>query len=74
MEILSKRLQELRKKNKWKQEEVAEKCDLVLRTYRRYEAEGDDPKASTLVKIADLYGVSIDYLTGRTDDPNFEAH
>lgn len=72
MEILSKRLQELRKEYNWKQEEVAEQCGLVLRTYRRYEAEGDDPRASALVKIADLYGVSIDYLTGRTDRREFK--
>ena len=74
MEILENRLRELRSERGWSQESVARKIDTTLRTYCRYEAEGADPKASMLVKIADLYGVSIDYLTGRTDDPRFEAH
>ena len=70
MEILSMRLRELREKHKWKQEEVAEKCDLILLTYRRYETGESEPQASALVKMADFYNVSIDYLTGRTDDPH----
>lgn len=69
VEILSMRLRELREKNKWNQEEVAKKCNLVLRTYRRYETGESEPQASALVKMADFYNVSIDYLTGRTDDP-----
>ena len=73
VEILSTRLRELRKKHKWKQEEVAEKCNLILRTYRRYETGESEPQASALIKMADLYNVSIDYLTGRTDDPHFES-
>lgn len=27
------------------------------------------PKADTLVKVADYFNVSVDYLLGRTDDP-----
>lgn len=73
VEILSKRLQELRNKHKWKQEDVAEKCNFILRTYRRYETGESEPQASSLVKIADFYNVSIDYLVGRTDDPHFEG-
>lgn len=73
MEILSKRLQELRKGRKWNQEEVAEQCSLILRTYRRYETGESEPQVSALVKIADLYDVSLDYLAGRTDDPQFKG-
>lgn len=73
MEILSKRLLELRKQHNLKQEEVAARCDMVLRTYRRYEKGEIEPQASAMVKLADLYGVSLDYLAGRTDDPRFEG-
>ena len=38
----------------------------TLRSYERGEA---DPSRRHLEKIADYYGVSIDYLTGRTDFP-----
>lgn len=71
MEFLEKRLRELRTKSGWSQETVARKIDTTLRTYCRYEAEGADPKISSLIKIADLYHVSLDYLAGRTDDPGF---
>lgn len=71
VEIFSKRLQELRKERKWNQEEVAEQCSLILRTYRRYEKGESEPQLSVLVKIADLYDVSMDYLAGRTDDPGW---
>ncbi len=34
---------------------------------------GTIPKGSTLVEIADYFGVPLDYLMGRTDDPNQKA-
>ena len=38
-------------------------------TLRGYERGETDPSRRHLEKIADYYGVSIDYLTGRTDFP-----
>lgn len=46
---------------------------MVLRTYCRYESGEKDVPFSFVIKIADLYGVSLDYLAGRTDDPKFEG-
>jgi transcriptional regulator with XRE-family HTH domain len=46
---------------------------MVLRTYCRYESGEKDVPFSFVIKIADLYGVSLDYLAGRTDGPDFEA-
>ena len=43
-------------------EEQAERDDLQ----RRYEAGEREPGVSALFKIADFYGVTIDYLVGRT--------
>lgn len=73
MGILENRLRELRTEHGWSQETVARKIDTTLRTYCRYEAKEADPKVSALIKIADLYGVSLDYLAGRTDDPEFKG-
>lgn len=70
---LSMRLKELRTEHGWSQETVARKLDMTLRTYCRYEAEGAEPKMSALIKMANLYHVSIDYLAGRTDRRNFES-
>ena len=73
MGALSIRLKELRMEHGWSQETVARKLNLTLRTYCRYEVAGAEPKMTALVKMADIYNVSMDYLAGRTDDPYFEA-
>lgn len=36
-------------------------------TYVRYERGEREPTASVLVQIADFYGVSLDYLVGRSE-------
>ena len=67
MLILSERLFELRKEKSLSQEDAAKEIGIAYRSYRRYEAGEREPDASTLVLVADYYGVSIDYLVGRTD-------
>lgn len=67
MSSLSNNLYKLRKEKGLTQEEAAKCVDVVFRSYRRYEAGEREPVASTLIKIANFYGVTIDYLVGRTD-------
>lgn len=64
---LSENLLQLRKAKKMTQTEAAEAIGIVMRTYRRYETGEREPVASILIKMADFYGVTIDYLVGRTD-------
>lgn len=37
------------------------------KTYQNYELMTREPKLDILIKIADCYGVSLDYLTGRAE-------
>lgn len=67
MAPLSENLFVLRKERHLTQEQVAEETGIVLRSYRRYEMGEREPVASTLIKLANFYHVSIDYLVGRTD-------
>lgn len=67
MEILANRLRALRAEKKLSRKAVAEHLNVVERTYQRYEENEGEPVASVLVQLADLYGVTIDYLVGRTD-------
>lgn len=67
MEILAERLRLLRAEKKLSRKAVAEHLNVVERTYQRYEDDEREPIASVLVQLADLYGVTIDYLVGRTD-------
>ena len=64
---LSEHLLMLRHEKGLKQEDAAKEMGIAYRSYRRYEVGEREPDASTLVRMADFYGVTIDYLVGRTD-------
>ena len=66
---LAQRLKELRLKHNLTQEQAADAMDLSLSAHNRYEYGKREPTASVLIRMADLYGVTIDYLVGRTDEP-----
>jgi len=65
MEILSADLLDLRKQRSLSRQMVADAIHISVRTYQRYENNEREPTAPVLVALADFYGVSIDYLTGR---------
>lgn len=69
MPVLSERLNQLKVSNNVLQKEVAEGAGIPLRTYRRYENGEREPSASILLALANFFGVSADYLLGRTDNP-----
>ena len=63
--MLSKRLLELRKKEKLTQSALSLKLKIARTTYSGYELGTSEPDNDTLEKIADFYGESVDYLLGR---------
>ncbi len=72
MIILSKRLKELRRERHLTQQNLADHLGITTRTYQYYESETDKahrPDLETLVILADLFDVTLDYLVGRTDTP-----
>ena len=58
----------LRKERKVQQKELAEYLEISVRGYQFYESEVNEPNIKTLIALADFYGVTIDYLVGRTDE------
>ncbi len=64
------RLKELRKKNNVSQLKLAMDLELNQNTISRYENGVREADYATLIKIADYFNVSIDYLLERTDNPN----
>ena len=70
MALLPERMRLLRKEKGLIQEVAAREIGIVLRSYMRYEKGEREPVASTLMKMADFYGVTTDYLLGRTDKRN----
>lgn len=55
------------------QEEVSEKIDANALTYKGYENCRSDIPTVYLIRIADYYGVSVDYLVGRTDSKDADT-
>ena len=66
-EILSTRLKDFRKERGLTQWEVAVYCDITEKAYQNYERMTREPKLDILLRIAECFDVSLDYLTGRTD-------
>lgn len=64
------RLKELRKKKGISQLKLAMDLSMNQNTISRYETEERQADYKTLIKIADYFNVSIDYLLERTDNPN----
>lgn len=65
---LPERLRSLRKERKLTQAEAANAVGISLKSYCRYESGEREPTASVLAQIADFYGVTADYLLGRSDE------
>lgn len=63
------RLKELRKKHNISQLKLAMDLQLNQNAISRYETGVREADYSTLIKIADYFDVSIDYLLERTDNP-----
>ena len=66
-EILAQRLKQCRKEKGLTQREVAIYCDITEKAYQNYELMTREPRLEILLKIAEYFDVSLDYLVGRTD-------
>ena len=67
LEILGQRLQLLRKERKLAQREMADLLQVTLRHYQRLEHGEINIPTLTLCALADYFGVTTDYLLGRSD-------
>lgn len=60
-----RRVRELREDHDLKQRELAEYLDIRQTTYSKYELGKIDIPVDALIKLADYYQVTLDYLVGR---------
>ncbi len=61
------RLKLLRKELKMSQSDIGEFLDILQTVYSRYERGHTTIPVEHLIKLADLYNVSVDYILGRTN-------
>ncbi len=65
MDILAKILKEKRINHKLTQRDIAKILKINQVTYHGYESGKHEPSLGILIKIADYYETSLDYLVGR---------
>lgn len=67
MKVFALRLKEFRLEKGYTQQQVAEMLNIRQQSYIRYEHGTGEPSLDTLIKIAAIYGVTVDCLLGLTD-------
>lgn len=65
--MYGERIRTLRKERNMTLRELAEQLHIPFTTLGNYEREDREPNVSTFLALADYFGVSIDYLTGKQD-------
>lgn len=64
------RLKEMREARGLNMREAARLLKMPYTTYVNYEKGAREPNSETLIQLADFYDTTIDYMLGKTDDPN----
>ncbi len=71
--MFGERIKELRKKHGLTQNDVALKVNVERSSVAKYEGtQGIMPSTEVLIRLADLFGVTLDYLLGRTSDESIQ--
>ena len=68
-----RRIYDLREDRDYTQKKVAEYLGMHPNVYRRYEKGIREIPVWAVIKLAELYGVSTDYILGLTDEPGQRA-
>ncbi|MCL6592376.1 MAG: helix-turn-helix domain-containing protein [Alicyclobacillus sp.] len=66
--VLPVRLREERARLGWTQQQMAEKLQISRSTLSKYETGENEPSADLLCQLAETFGVTTDYLLGRSDE------
>ena len=65
--MMVKNLKKLRNEKKVSQQQLAEKIGVSQQSVNKYENHNVEPDIETLIKIADYFHTSVDYLIGNTE-------
>ena len=67
MANFSERLKQLRTKAGLSMEALSAEVEISFSAIRQWEAKMSEPSAKFIIKLADYFGVTTDYLLGRTE-------
>ncbi|MEN8702467.1 helix-turn-helix domain-containing protein [Bacillus infantis] len=65
---VGQRMKSLRKKKKIPVQTILDKFGIARSTYTGWEMGRRTPNGQTLVDLAELFGTTVDYITGKTED------
>ena len=68
--MLYPRIRSLREDHDLNQTQVAQYLNMSQTGYSKYETGTNDIPTHVLIRLAKLYGTSVDYILGITDQPN----
>ncbi|MDY2888095.1 MAG: helix-turn-helix domain-containing protein [Candidatus Caccosoma sp.] len=68
METFEMRLGRIRKENNYTQETIANKLNVTAQAVSKWENDITSPDIDTLIKLADIFNITIDELVGRTSN------
>ena len=68
------RMKDLREDLNLSQTDIAKILFTTQTQYSRWERGANEPPATILIKLADFYNVSLDYLAGRTNEKSIRKH
>jgi len=69
----STRLKDLRKGTEISQTALGKEIGVTLKQIQRYESGENEPTMSVLVRLSRYFGVTIDFLVGKSDLPDYSA-
>ena len=72
MANINSKISELRKTKNWSQEELAKKIGASRIMIGKYERGENSPSIEVVLKLANAFGVSIDYLVGQGPNAAFD--
>lgn len=61
-------LKKIRKEKNIKVDDIIKKLDITAQAYYKYERENSNPPIETLITLANIFNVSIDYIVGRDEN------
>ncbi|MBQ8767985.1 MAG: helix-turn-helix transcriptional regulator [Clostridia bacterium] len=70
--MVFKNIRAIREDNDLRQSDIAKILNVSQNTYSQYETGVIALTAEVLIKLADYYGVSVDFLLDRTNKKNLE--
>lgn len=64
------RIKDIREDNDISQKELAKRLNIARTTLSGYERQASEPPFEILIKIAEIFNVSVDYIICRTNNPS----